>query len=371
MPFVPFALERWQSTWEHRVRINLSESGVHALSAAELLDLAGGDSRELLDLPLGYGQSDGSDALRTAIAGLYPGATPDAVTVTVGSAEANFSACWTLLRGARRVVVVAPTYMQIWGLAENFGAEVTPLWLRAERGWEPDPDDIATVIAPGTDIVVVTDPNNPTGRVMPAPARDAIIARVREVGAWLFVDEVYQGAERNGATTPTWWGAWERTLVVGGLSKAYGLPGLRIGWVVTPPELRSRLLERHDYTVIGAGPLADRLALLAVRQRERIFSRTRRILHTNLPILEAWLREFDGAFEWRSPDCGAICFARYRKGPPTLDLVERIRAEQDVLLVPGDHFRLPGWLRLGYGNETAQLGEALDILRPAFRALIT
>jgi hypothetical protein len=370
MSFAPFALERWQSTWEHRVRINLSESGVHALSAAELLALAGDAPDALLDVPLGYGQSDGSDALRAEIARQYPGATADDVTVTVGSAEANFSTCWTLFRSARRVVVLAPTYMQIWGLAENFGVTVVPVWLQPDRDWQPAVDDIVRAITPDTDVVVVTDPNNPTGRILGDLPREAIIARCRAANAWLLVDEVYRGAERSGNTTATWWGAWERTVVVNGLSKAYGLPGLRIGWVVSPPALRLQLLERHDYTVIGAGPLADHLAVRAVRHRERIFARTRGILNANWPVLEHWLRSFGARFAWRPPDCGAICFVRYEGGPSSLDLVERIRAEQNILLVPGDHFEMPGWLRLGFGNRREQLEEALEALTPAFRALL-
>lgn len=370
MSFAPFALERWQSTWEHRVRINLSESGVHALSAAELLQLAGDTPDDLLAAPLGYGQSDGSDALRREIARQYPGATPDHVTVTVGSAEANFSTCWTLFREARRIVVLAPTYMQVWGLAENFGVTVEPVWLQPDRGWQPNVDEIVRAITPDTDVVVVTDPNNPTGRILGDLPREAIIARSRDAGAWLLVDEVYRGAERSGVTTPTWWGAWERTVCVNGLSKAYGLPGLRVGWVVSPPELRRRLLERHDYTVIGAGPLADHLAVRAVRHRDRIFARTRGILNANWPVLETWLRSFGARLAWRAPDCGAICFVRVEGGPPTLDLVERIRTEQDILLVPGDHFEMPGFLRLGFGNRAEQLEDALDTLAPAFRALL-
>jgi aspartate/methionine/tyrosine aminotransferase len=370
MSFTPFALERWQSTWEHRVHINISESGVHALTVAELLAFDGASVDGLLHVRLGYGQSDGSDALRAAIAALYPGTSGEQVTITVGSAEANFCACWALFRQARRIAIVAPTYMQIWGLAENFGAQVTPLWLDPARGWEPDPAEIGRAITRDTDVVVVTDPNNPTGHVLSAASRAAILERTRAAGAWLLVDEVYQGAEHAGDPTATWWGAWERTLVVNGLSKAYGLPGLRIGWIVSPPDLRAALLERHDYTVIGPGPVADHLALCAIRHRARIFARTRDILRTNYPVLAEWLASFGNAFTWTPPDCGAICFARYAKGPASLDLVERVRAEQDILLVPGDHFNMPGWLRLGFGNRTDELREALGILRPAFGRLL-
>ena len=366
-PFVPFDLERWQSTWEHRVRFNLSESGVHALTVAELLALAGEGPATIQDLPLGYGQSDGSVELRRAIAALYPGAEAEHVTVTIGSAEANFVVCWALFGAGRRAVIVAPTYMQMWGLAENAGTAVAPLWLRAERGWEPDPDDISRTIATGTDVVIVTDPNNPTGHVLSPEARAFIVARARAVGAWLVVDEVFQGAERAGRATPTWWGATDRTIVVGGLSKAYGLPGLRIGWIVSPPDVKRALLERHDYTVIGPGPLTDRLALLAIQQRTPLHARTRTILNANYPVLADWLTDLDDGLAWREPECGAICFVRYDHPVPSLDVVERARAERDVLLVPGDYFGMPGHLRFGYGGRTDDLHRALHVLTPALR----
>jgi aspartate/methionine/tyrosine aminotransferase len=369
MPFTRFELERWQSTWEHRVHINLSESGVHAMSAAELLALAGDSADVLTSVPLGYGQSDGSEGLRSGIAALYPGASPDYVTVTVGSAEANFVVCWTLFQRARRVAICAPTYMQMWGLADNFGVTVAPFWLEMDRGWEPNPEAVARAIAPGTDVVIVTDPNNPTGHVLSPTMRALILERTKAVGAWLVVDEVYHGAEHRGDPTPTWWGGWERTIVVSGLSKAYGLPGLRIGWLVSPPSFRDELLSRHDYTVIGAGPLADALALRAVRSRNAIFARTRGILTTNYPVLAEWLSTFNGLCSWKPPECGAICYTRLAGIPSTLDLVERARAEHDVLLVPGEHFNMPGWLRLGFGNPTEELRTALETLEPLFRTL--
>lgn len=364
MPFTPFALERWQSTWEHRVRRNLSESGVHALTVAELLDLAGGSADRLTAVRLGYDQSDGSDELRTMIAGLYPGAEPDDVTVAVGSAEANYIVSWALIRPGDRVAILTPTYMQMWGLAETFGAEVASFHLDPKREWNPDPDAIERAITPGTRVVIVTDPNNPTGKVLPAEARCAIVERTRAAGAWLVVDEVFQGAELDGRTTPTWWGGYDKTVVVNGLSKAYGLPGLRIGWVVSPPELKRAFIERHDYTVIGPSPLTDHLALLALRSRDRLLARTRGILNANYPVLAEWLRGFDGFFDWRKPDCGAICFARYRHPLPAPALAEQARAAVDVLLVPGEHFAMPGHLRFGYGNRTDELRMALQELTP-------
>lgn len=366
MSFTPFTLERWQSTWEHRVRRNLSESGVHALTVAEVLALAGDGTGALGRIPLGYGQSDGSDGLRAAIAALYPGAGPEHVTVTVGSAEANYVVCWALMGAGTRVAILAPTYMQMWGLAESFGAVVAPFRLDPRRGWELDEEEAARAITGGTDVVVVTHPNNPTGRVLSPEARRVIVERARAANAWLVADEVFQGAERSGRTTPTWWGAYEKTVVVNGLSKAYGLPGLRIGWVVSPPELKRAVVERHDYTVIGPSPVTDYLARIALGNRDRLLARTRGILAANYPILAEWLGSFDGLFDWHAPDCGAICFARYRHPVPASELAERVRAALDILLVPGEHFGMPGHLRFGYGNRTDDLTAALAEMRGFF-----
>ncbi|HET7790475.1 MAG TPA: aminotransferase class I/II-fold pyridoxal phosphate-dependent enzyme [Gemmatimonadales bacterium] len=360
-PFTPFELERWQSTWENRVKFNISESGVHPLSVRELLELAKASRDPLLDVRLGYSQSNGTDALRERIAALYPGASPDQVLVTTGSAEANFVACWRLLAPGDAVAMMLPNYMQIWGQAQNLGATVRGFHLREENGWEPDPAEIERAIAPGTKLVVVTNPHNPTGHILSASMRDLIVNRARAAGAWLLADEVYQGAERDGTTTPSFWGSYEKLIVVNGLSKAYGLPGLRIGWLVGPPGFADEAWARHDYTTIGPSGTSDHLATLALspKVREKIIARTRGILNQNWPVLESWLKSLGDAFTWHAPQAGAICFAKYRARVDGLKLVERLRAGHSVLLVPGEHFGMPGHIRFGMGNEKRELEAAL------------
>jgi len=368
--FIPFELERWQSTWENRVRVNLSESGVHPLSIADLLALADTPADSLLQQRLVYNQSDGTNELREAIAAHYDGATPHHITVTVGSSEANFIVCWTLIRPGDRVVIVTPTYMQTHGLAQNFGAQVEELWLRSERGWQLDPEEIVRAVTPDTRLVVVTNPNNPSGQVLSEDGREALLGRVRAAGAWLLADEVYQGAELGGVETPSFWGSYDRAIVVNGLSKAYGLPGLRIGWIVSSPEMKASVFQRHDYTVIGPSSVSDFLARQALSVRDRILERTRGILRANWAVLERWLGGFDGLFNWRAPACGAICLTRYNHTVAGLDLAEKVRTDVSVLLEPGEHFGLPGHLRLGYGNKTSELEEALELLTPTFRAMV-
>ena len=370
MSFVPFELERWQSTWEKRVRFNVAESGVHALTVEELLEVAGTDARSLGEVRLSYNQSDGSSELRAAIAATYRSVDPDQVTVTIGSAEANFIVCWTLIEPGDHVAVVTPTYMQIPGLARNFGATVSEIPLRWERGWSLDLDRIEGAILPGTRMVVVTNPNNPTGALLSDAERRAIVERADAAGAWILADEVYQGAEFAGVPTRSLWDEYSRTIVVNGLSKAYGLPGLRIGWILSSTELKHDVMRRHDYTVIGPSPASDRLAALALRHRDAVLTRTRRILMENYGVLDAWLRGFGGLFEWHRPSCGAIAFARYHHPIGSAELARRVRAEANVLLAPGAHFGVEHAVRFGFGNERRELETALATLGPVLRRIL-
>jgi aspartate/methionine/tyrosine aminotransferase len=361
MPFQPFAMERWQSVWENHVRFNLSESGVRALSTSELLRLANSDL-DLFDLRLGYPQSNGTEALRATIASIYPGAAADQVLVTVGSSEANFVNCWTLVEPGDRVAIVVPTYMQTWGLANNLGAQVRPIWLREELAWQPDPAEIDSAVAPGTKLVVVTNPNNPTGAVLSNEAMDHIARRADQVGAWLLADEVFLGAERSGATTPSFWGRGERVIVVGGLSKAYGLPGLRVGWSVAPAAHVAAVWAHKDYTTIAPTVLSDALATLALRSdvRPLILERTRRIVRDNWQLVEKALATKEDELRWRAPDAGAIVWVRYRQHERSTALAETLRATQDVLVVPGEHFAMEGYLRIGFGPLPSELEAALE-----------
>ncbi|HYX81697.1 MAG TPA: aminotransferase class I/II-fold pyridoxal phosphate-dependent enzyme [Gemmatimonadales bacterium] len=372
--FVPFDLERWQSTWENRVRYNLSESGVHPLTIQELLGLAGASALPLLEVRLGYSQSNGTDLLRERIATLYPGASPDQVLVTTGSSEANFITCWRLLEPGDKVAVMMPNYLQTRGLAQNFGGQATAFQLHEKEGWEPYAEEIRTAIAPGTKLVVVTNPHNPTGHVLGDAARKLLLERAAEVGAWILADEVYQGAERNGTTTPSFWGSgYNKVIIVNGLSKAYGLPGLRIGWIVSSPEFSQEVWARHDYTTIGPSGASDHLAAVALDPlvREKLIERTRRILHANYPVLEAWLKSFGDAFSWHPPAAGAICWARYRGAIPATEVVEKLRAQHSVLLCPGDHFGMPGFLRFGYGGDLQHFQEALAETERGLRRLFS
>src|SRR2546423_10715807 len=286
MKLVPFEMERWQSTWEHRVEFSLSESGVEPLPLRELLrDEAAID--RFLGHSLAYSQGNGTPELRSSIAAMYPGATPDHVLVTNGSSEACLLALWHLVEPGDEIVLVLPNYMESWGLVQMFGGKVHRIWLREDLGWQFDPEDLAKTVNRRTKAIAVCNPNNPTGAVMAGAQRRAVLDAAKDAGAWLLSDEVYTGAEREGPRTESLWGGYERTLVMNGLSKAYARPGLRIGWVVGPPETITTLWGFHDYTTLTPTYLSDRLAQIALSsgRREEILGRTRSILPRNNSLL--------------------------------------------------------------------------------------
>lgn len=363
MRITPFELERWQSVWENRVELNISESGVHPLSTAELV----GDNEMLqrvLAVPQGYPQTNGSEELRSRIAALYPGARAENVLVTCGGSEANFVCTWALIEPGDEIVFMKPNYMQIAGLAPAFGATVRPLCLRAEHSWGFDPDDLKRIVTPKTRMIAVCNPNNPTGAVLDAAQRQAIVDAASQVGAWILADEVYRGAEFDGRETPSFWAAYDRVLCTAGLSKAYGLPGLRTGWVVGPPDIIERLWGYHDYSSIAPSVLTDRLASIALdpNRRDWILNRTRTILRQNYPVLKKWLDSHANRFSHIPPKAGAIAWVGLRRGENSAQMAEELRARKSVLIVPGEQFGAESYVRFGFGGDVWQLKQALTRL---------
>lgn len=370
MGFTPFQMERWQSTYEHRVKYNLSESGVHPLTIGELLSYAS-NTTNLSDVRLGYSQSNGSDALRARIASLYPGATDRSVSVTIGGAEANFVGFWELASRGDKAAVMLPNYMQVPGLIRNFDGEAIPFHLREETGWRPDLNQLESALGAGAGFILVTNPNNPTGVALTSAEMDDIVALADRHGAWILCDEVYRGAEVADAPVLSFWGRYDRVLVTNSLSKAYALPGVRLGWVLGPEDVVDRLWARTDYTTIAPPSVSDALARIALSPevRPKILARTQGIIRHNLGILADWVASSNGLFSYTPPDAGAIAMVRYSPDIGSAELAERLRVERSVLIVPGHHFGIDSTMRLGFGPPEGELVEGLDRLGAAFESL--
>lgn len=356
----PFALERFQSLYENTVEYNLTETGVHPLTIDELFNPE--EQAALHQVRLGYGQTNGDPELRRRIAAMYPGADEDCVTVTCGSAEANFISMWDLLEPGDELVVMLPNYMQIWGLGRAFGAVVKPFHLKESLGWQPDPAEVEELVTDKTKVIALCHPNNPTGAVLTEATMDKLIALADKVGAWIYADEIYRGAELEGeALTPSFHGRYDKALVTGSFSKAYAMPGIRIGWLVGPREAIAAAWARRDYLTIASSVLSQKIAtmVLAPDKLAWLLKRNRGLLGRNLEMITAWAAGHGDLFSFIPPTAGGIVFLHYDLEIGSSALSDKLRLEKSTFVVPGDWFGLDKYIRLGIGGETDYIKTAL------------
>jgi aspartate/methionine/tyrosine aminotransferase len=361
MKIETFELERQQSLWENTVDYNLAESGIHPFTLEELLD-----SKQLAHLNkmrIGYGQTNGIKSLRDAISKLYPTSTRENILVTNGSAEANFISAWSILEPDDDYVYMLPNYMQTWGLAHSFGSNVKPFYLQEELKWQPDLEELKDIITRKTKMISICNPNNPTGSVLSDTAIKCIIDLAEDANAYIHSDEVYIGAELDGNETKTLFDQYEKTIVVAGLSKAYSLPGLRIGWMVAPEDIAAKAWAHHDYTTISPSILSQQIGEWALYSplREKILARNRKMLNENLEFFLDWIKTRKHLFTIIPPKAGAMCFFRYNMDINSTALTEKLRKEKSLFLVAGDCYGMDQYLRIGIGSEKEYLLKALKL----------
>jgi aspartate/methionine/tyrosine aminotransferase len=359
--FAPFQMERWMSLHEREVDFNLSESGVEPVRLDALIDKE--ELESLLEIPLGYPHVNGLPELRERIASLYEGASPENVLVTVGAAEANYITTRTVLDAGGGISVMLPNYMQIWGIAHNHGYAFRSFHLGEEDGWALDVDELHATVTSGTDLVAICNPNNPTGHILTEPEMEAVVQAAGRADAWILADEVYAGSERvTDAMTPSFFGHYEKVLAVGSLSKAYGLPGLRIGWVVAPRQMTDEIWKRHEYVTISAGALDNRLAVRALeaKTRSRLVARTRALIREGYGRLQAWMDRHPDVFLLTPPEAAAVAFVQYELPISSFELADRLRRDKRVLVVPGEHFGMDRFVRVSFGLPEESLVPALD-----------
>jgi len=371
-----FEMMRMECLYENVVDYNLSESCVLPMKLTELLD-GQGDVENFLNQELWYPGSNGSLLLRERIAQFYPDCKPSNITVMNGGSEANYLSLWTLLEKGKRLAFMLPNYMQGWGLGRAYaeGVDTFHLVQREENGqrrWALDVDELRQVVTPKTNVILVTNPNNPTGAVLTEDEMEAVVEIARRVGAWIISDETYRGAEVEGDTSPTFWGHYEKVVVTSGLSKVFALPGLRIGWVVAPEELIKQIWIHHDYVTTTPGFLNDRLAAIAMEpvRREAILARTRKIIQTNLPLLEECMDEYSHLFHYTRPVAGAIAYFEYDFPINSTTLIDRLRKESSALLVPGEQFGLDKGIRVGFGYDIQKTMKGLTLMAEMVQKLV-
>ncbi len=360
-----FELERIQSLYENTVDFNLTESGFHPYAISELLSID--QQQKLLNLNLGYGQTNGAVPLRKQIADLYNCENEDQVLITNGSAEANYILCKTLLEKDDHVVIMIPNYMQIWGIAEDMGCKVDGFHLRHENDWKPDLNELRNVVTPETKMIVICNPNNPTGYVLSEAEMNEIVSIAKENDVWIHSDEIYRGSELNEVEITSFYGLYDKCIVNGGLSKSYALPGLRIGYLMGPVGFADQAWAYHDYTSISTGIISQYVAQVALQKdnRAKILSRSRKMLQENLTMFTQWVNSYQEIFEFVPPKAGGMAFLKYKLDINSTELSEWLRKEYSVFIVSGDCYGMDGYIRIGIGERYDVLAKGLDIMKNA------
>jgi aspartate/methionine/tyrosine aminotransferase len=362
MNIAPFAVEQWMNAHETQCRLNLAETCVESLTIAELLELAGQRATildELLPLKMTYGAIEGSDRLRTAIAALYTSQSMANVLVTHGAIGANALVYQALVSAGDRVVSIVPTYQQHYSIPESLGADVQRLHLHPENGYLPDLEELRRLVTAGTKLIAFSNPNNPTGSLMDRALLEEIVRIAASVGAYILSDEVYRGTTQEHDTlTASIADLYSKGISTGSMSKAFSLAGFRLGWICGPPEVLRAAEVHRDYNTISVGILDDVFSSIALENRDKILTRSRNLVRTNLAILDRWMRS-EPALAYVKPQAGTVTLLRYAVDMPSREFCVRLLQETGVLFTPGSAFELEGCVRIGYANGSAILEEGL------------
>ena len=364
-----FKLETYFSKWEFTARYHMCASDMESLSVKELLAMAGDEDRRLWDdLRLGYTETFGMPALRQAIANTYDNIDESELLTFAGAEEGIFAAMQVLLTADDHAIVITPNYQAAETVPGSI-CEVTGLALDPGDNWELDIAALREAIRPNTRIISINCPHNPTGKVFSHQALEQIIAIARETGIYVFSDEVYRLLERSEEIRlPQVADIYERGLSLNVMSKAYGLPGLRIGWIATRDrEVLSRMERaKHYLSICNSGP-SEVLALIALNASDYILKRNRGIIDDNLKLLNAFFADYPKLFEWTVPDGGCIGYPRYAGADGVESFCEELVEQSGVLLLPASVYRSAlnttptDRFRIGFGR--ANMGEGLQVLR--------
>lgn len=364
-----FELESWFSKWEFFARFHMTASDIESMSISDLLSMGTENDREDFEkLRLGYTETYGAPDLREAISSTYDSADPEDIICFAGAEEGLYIAMRVLLGKEDHAIITVPNYQAAETLPLDI-CEVSGVPLEPYKNWSLDLNRVKKAVRPNTKLISVNFPNNPTGAVMDKTSFTGLVDICREEGIHLFSDEVYRMIELDSSKRlPQAGDFYEKGISLNVLSKAYGLPGLRIGWIMARDRELLQRMERykHYLSICNSAP-SERLAIIALRARERILKKNRALLRANLEKLSAFFEEFPELFEWYRPDGGCVCFPRYLGPGNTEDFCRNLVEKSGVLLLPPSVFRsdlLPtprDRFRIGFGRKN--IGEGLDAFK--------
>ena len=366
MNIKPFAVEEWMNEYETGARYNIAETCVDSVSLDELFALTGESKDEFLSkfcaTLLTYGDIWGSDALREGVCRLYRTVRPDEVVLTHGAAGANHHVFCSLISASDRVVSIMPTYQQLYSIPEAIGADVAIMHLKQENHYLPDLDELKALVTPGTKMVCINNPNNPTGALMSRELLEQIIEIARGVDAYVLCDEVYRHLTQADGWCESVADLYEKGISVSSMSKVFSLAGIRMGWIATHDKAAVKaFLSHRDYNLISCGMFDDAVASLALRHSDEMIRRNQAIVRENLAILDEWVQAHPH-FYYTKPQAGTTALVYYDYDIPSYEFCERLYHGTGSFVTPGDCFEQPHSMRIGYACDAQTLRDGLAAL---------
>ena len=373
MKIRPFAVEEWMNAYETGARFNIAETCVDSISIDELFRLCGEDStafwKQFSARRLTYGDIEGAPAFREGICRLYKTLKPEEVVTTHGAAGANHHVFYSLVEPGNRVISIMPTYQQLYSIPESYGAEVKLLDLTPENGYLPALEQLRELAVPGTKLICVNNPNNPTGALMSTELLREIVEIARSVDAYVLCDEVYRHLTQEDVWCESIVDLYEKGISVSSMSKVFSLAGLRLGWIATHDEtVRKALLSHRDYNHISCGMFDEALAAVALRHSDIILKRNRGIVRENLAVLDAWVQS-EPRIHYQKPRAGTTALVYYDYAPDSYAFCTRMYHETGAFVTPGDCFEQPKSMRIGYASDVQTLKDGLAAISAFLRIL--
>ncbi len=372
MNIKPFAVEEWMNAWEDGATYNIAETCVDSISLDELFALTGEDKEAFLnDLTarrLTYGSITGAPAFKEGICKLYRTMDAAHIVPTHGAAGANHHVFLSLIGPGDHVVSVMPTYQQLYSIPESLGARVDVLHLRKADGYLPDLQELRRLVTPGTKMICINNPNNPTGALMSEETLKAIVEIAQSVGAWILCDEVYRHLTQTDAWSPSIVDLYDKGISVSSMSKVFSLAGLRLGWIAShDDEVIRRCLSHRDYNLISCGMLDEAVAAVALKHSDTLLARNRGIVRDNLALLDAWISKEKHA-SYVKPSAGTTSLIYYDLPIPSYTFCEELYQQTGAFVTPGDCFEEPGCFRIGYACDKASLQQGLEAVSAYIRS---
>lgn len=363
MKIKPFLVEEWMNAYENDAVYNIAETCVDSVSLDELFALTGEDQAaffaEFSARRLTYGAITGAPTFKRGIASLYAGLPPEHIIPTHGAAGANHLVFESIVEPGDRVISVTPTYQQLYSIPESLGAEVVLLPLRPENGYLPDLDELRALAVPGTKLICINNPNNPSGALMDGGMLREIVDIARACGAYLLCDEVYRHLNQSEEFVDSVADLYEKGISVSSMSKVFSLAGLRLGWIATPDaDVRRACLSQRDYSLISCGMFDEAVAGVALAHADRLLARNRALIRENLAILDEWI-QLHPRFHYVKPQAGTTALIHYDYDVDSRTFCKRLLEETGAFLTPGQCFGLEKCARIGYACDSRVLRDGL------------